>query len=460
MESLQLHRASPLFAVLAVLLAACGSGGSAPSGEVEGPVPIIIVDLDTLRADHLGCYGYDQPTSPHLDRFAAEAAHFRWAFAQGPATPPSQASILTGLYPTTHGRIHNKDKVAEGVTTLAEALRGAGYATAAFVDGGLMAAGFGLEQGFDLYDDEAGRLRTIGPKAERWLENDAPDGPFLLLVHTYDVHSPYEDTPEPFRSMFLGGLEMPSPEFRANVTGTISKVFDTRHQDDPLHLTPEEIAYAVALYDGGIRHVDDWFGGFVDFLKERGLYDRSIVVVISDHGEEFQEHGSFLHDKLYATVTRVPMLVRFPGGHYRGPQEAVVETIDLVPTLLEQVGVPIPEPMHGRSLLPLLRGERVRPELAVSESPNWGRRVAVADAELRLLTAREKENPEVELYRYRDDPLEQREMRAEAPEHAERMLRAVEGWETLVELDAFEGGEVEELDEETLEQLRALGYLQ
>ena len=138
----------------------------------SGPTPVILIDIDTLRADHLGTYGYARPTSPEVDRFSSESVRFEWAFSQAPNTPPSQASILTSLYPSTHGRIRDEQVLPAGVTTLAEHFQRAGYKTAAFVDGGLMASEFGLDQGFEIYDDEAGGLAEIDGKVKSWIDQN------------------------------------------------------------------------------------------------------------------------------------------------------------------------------------------------------------------------------------------------------------------------------------------------
>ncbi len=326
------RRPPPVLLLCAALAAACAAPGEV---RFDRP-PIILVNIDTLRADHLGCYGYHRPTSPSIDAFSRQAALFTWAFAQAPSTAPSQASILTSLYPRSHGRIRKHDKMSDAVTTLAEVLRDAGYDTAAFVDGGLMASGFGVEQGFELYDDEAGGIEAIGPKARRWLRrrlsgSQDPAEPFLLMIHSYDVHSPYEESPRRYRSMFTADLELPPRAFSAKMSGTMRKVWDTRYSDAPLRLSPPELAWAQAKYDGGIRHVDDWFGDFVRFLEDLRLLDSSIVVLFSDHGDEFQEHGSLFHDRVYATVTRIPLILRLPGGRSSGVFDGVVESIDRPP---------------------------------------------------------------------------------------------------------------------------------
>jgi len=445
----------------AFCLACAGEAGDQEPARARDARPIIIVDIDTLRADHLGCYGYERDTSPNLDAFARESLRFDWAFSQAANTPPSQTSILTGLYPSTHGMIEDDDRVPESITTLAEALAAHGWRTAAFVDGGYMSGKFGIGQGFELYEDEPGGtgLAGIGPRVARWVEEHAAET-FLLLIHTYDVHAPYAP-PEPYRSMFLEGLEPPTPGFVPD-SETLEEIRLSVWSDEPLSLPHHDLAHAKALYDGEIRKVDAWFGRFLERLERLGLDERAIVVVLSDHGEEFQEHGSVLHAKLYSTVTRIPLLIRIPGWERPAVIPDVVESVDLMPTLLDLAGVPIPEGVQGRSLLPLMRGEEAGPRYAFGESPFFGQRRFVADGERRLFVA--KENPVRELFGFRADPLELNDVSAEHAEEVERLARVLAEWEERVQRAAIqlvgsEGAEeVEPLPEEIREQLRALGY--
>lgn len=292
-------------------LLACGSQTSSAE-----PHPIIIVDIDTLRADHLGLYGYTRPTSPNLDAFAEEAIVFDWAYSQAPNTAPSQTSILTGLYPATHRMITDGDRVPDQAVTLAEALAAAGYLTAGFHDGAYMRNAFNIGQGFALYNNSRRKgLTAIGPKATHWLKEHQLET-FLLLIHTYDVHAPYAP-PAPFDSAFTSGLEAPSPGFSPTAEW-MNEIRLSKYTDSPLELAPNDLEYAKAQYDGGILFVDNWFGSFMETIRELGLDERAIIVVISDHGEEFLEHGSVLHEKLYATVTRVPLMIRLPDGAKAG----------------------------------------------------------------------------------------------------------------------------------------------
>ncbi len=444
-----------------VLLWGCEQPSPTPERIFDRP-PVILIDIDTLRADHLGCYGYERDTSPNIDRLAEQSVRFNWTFSQAPNTPPSQTSILTSLYPTAHGRTGDKKQLASEVTTLAEALAAAGYATAAFVDGGLMAAGFGLEQGFEIYDDEAGHLKKIGPKVDAWLAARTDPRPFFLLIHTYDVHSPYELSPEPHRSRYLEGLEPPAEYFRRNVSKVMKETWDRRFETPPPQLSAVELAWVKALYDGGIRHVDSWVGELEAELRRLGLWEPSLVIFISDHGDELGEHQDLFHERLYAPVTRIPLLIKFP--HQRGAAaprhgvvEALAESIDLMPTVLETVAVAVPGGLHGESLLPVIDGDARGRQVAISESPYRGRRIALATADFRLLyTVRDDRT---ELYDYRRDPLELVDLAADHPKVERRLRKGVRRWNRHIEQYRRQSTEIDNLKAETLEQLRALGYL-
>lgn len=436
-----------------LVLAGCAAG-EAPA---ERPQSIIILDVDTLRADHLGCYGYHLPTSPNIDALAAESVRFEWAFSQAPNTPPSQGAILSGLYPTAHGLILPEDRMREEVTTLAEALAAAGFTTAGFIDGGYMSAEFGIGQGFGHYYDNKGRgLAGMGPLVLDWLAEHAGER-FLLLVHTYDVHTPYQP-PQPFRSQFLDGRPPPASGFQATSKEMEAIRLSKYYADQPQVLSDEELAYAMALYDGEIRFVDDWVGSFMAAVRRLGLDRTALIVFLSDHGDEFQEHGSVLHEKLYATVTHIPLLMRFPGAARRAVIPTVVESVDVMPTLLEAVGVEEPPGLHGASLLPLIRGEAPqRPALAFGESPYFGVQRFVATNEFRLQIS--KQSNTIELYAYRDDPFEQRDLAPASARIVDRLLPAITRWEELVGRDDGGSRRSRPLSEETLRQLRALGYL-
>jgi arylsulfatase A-like enzyme len=428
-----------------------------PSVLPSAPHPVIIIDIDTLRSDHLGCYGYHRDTSPEIDALARESVLFERAFSQAPNTPPSQTSILSGLYPSTHGMIKDDDKVPDSVVTLAEVLSRHGHTTAGFHDGGYMSQTFNIGQGFNLYDSSQGNgLSRIGPKVMAWLDDHAEEN-FLLLVHTYDTHTPY-DPPEPYRSLFLDGLEPPTPGFEP-AAKVMEQIRLSVWTDEPRSLPENDLEYARALYDGGIRYVDEWVGQFLDRLEELGLDERATVILISDHGEEFQEHGSILHEKLYSTVTKVPLMVRLPNSAASHRVTEVVETIDLMPTILDLVGAPHPPGLQGESLVPLIKGAPGGDGLAFGESPFFGHRRFVASGPNQLLLT--KNSGAIELYDFVDDPAQQHDITSSDPEITDRLSSEIEAWEERVAA-AVLGTDTDDtkIDPETLQQLKELGYIQ
>jgi arylsulfatase A-like enzyme len=437
--------------VLVAGLVACS--GPTDDGLPSYPHPIILIDVGTLRADHLGCYGYDRDTSPHIDALAGESVLFEWCFSQAPHTAPSQASILTGLYPGTHGVVPEGGRLPSEAMTLARALADHGYETAAFVDGGYLSAEFGLQQGFRTHDNSHGAgLEKIAPKAVGWLgENAAQD--FLLLIHTYDTHAPYSP-PLHYRDLFLKHDSSEEAKAAASRLDTIHLAAEGQR---PQALSPYDLEYAEALYAAEIRFVDDMIGELMREIRNLGLDERATIVLVSDHGEEFQEHGSLFHDKLYSTVTHVPLMIRLPGGRQAGRISNIVETVDLMPTLLDLAGAPQPPGVQGQSLLPLIRGKGKPPYMAFGESDFFGGQQYVAMGGYRMIVS--AASGKAELYRFLDDPLELDDLAPSDPERVQVLQRRLDAWKELVTRAAL-GQETAPLEEDTLEQLRSLGYVQ
>jgi arylsulfatase A-like enzyme len=446
-----------LAATVCIAASGCRTAPVPLGRAADAPARIVVLDIDTLRASHLGCYGYERDTSPEIDAFAEKSVRFKRAFSQAPNTPPSQATILTGLYPSTHGLTGKDERLSGEIATLAETLRNDGFETAAFVDGGFMKESFGLDQGFELYDDSREKgLETIGPKVFDWVRANAGED-FLLLVHTYDVHAPYGSPPEPYRSMFLEGLDAPTAGFEATAE-QLEEVRTSTWSEHPKRLPPNDLAWAKALYDGGIRYVDAWIGELFDELRDLGIFDDSLIVLISDHGEEFGEHGSVLHEKLYATVTQVPFVLRFPGGERAGEINEEVGLVDLMPTLLEWSGVEIPPGVQGRSLLGAIsRGARIE-RGAYSESPFFNGQYAFASAGYHLVSTG---NPaKLELFYLTEDPTAQVDVARKEPGLVKRMRERMRFRQAEIAKSRAYRPTREVLDAETLDELRALGYVE
>ncbi len=454
---------SGALALLAILALSVGCGPNFPDPTAVRAV--ILVDVDTLRADHLSAYGYARQTSPNIDAFARRAVQFDWAFSQAPNTLPSQTSILTSLYPSTHLVLHDGDRLEPEVVTLAERFQQAGFVTGAFIDGGYMKSQFGLDQGFDTYFDINGGGLGVGEAPiGKWLAEHAQRR-FFLLIHTYDVHTPYAPR-EPFRSRFTADLAAPTPGFEPT-SEALESIRMSKYTAEPRSLADRDLEYSRALYDGEVALVDDWFGRFLRQLEDLGLADSTVVALVSDHGEEFQEHGSVLHEKLYRTVTHVPLVVRAPGARNGRRVGQTVETIDLAPTLLELAGVAAPVAtegmkglagMEGRSLVPWLAGEPPAvARLAFSESPFFGVQRAVSSDQFRLILT--LESGKIELFRSREDMAEAQDLAFGSPDLARPLLHSLRLWSRERPPQRMLNREPVALPEEVEKSLRALGYL-
>lgn len=476
------------FFALALLVAACGTktpepsprAATSPAGpsvaaRAERPNLILYV-VDTLRADHLGCYGYDRPTSPRLDAFAREGVRFAEARAQSSWTKPAMATILTGLYPITHGAERRSQGIAPEARTLAERLAEAGYETAMFTTNPTVVEKFGFGRGFDRFEyvhQLQGRKRRSVDSAEMhraataWLDGRAaPERPFFLVVHTLDPHDPYRPQ-EPFRSRFAPGVDVASACcFRGERLEALSPEGAAIRRRDSL-----------ALYDGEIAQNDASFGRLVDDLRTRGLLHRSAVIFTSDHGEEFHEHGGWRHaESLFEEVLRVPLVVRLPGGAPAGTTVAdPADQIDIAPTLLDLAGIAAPPELPGASLLPGIGGGPSPPreslawlrhpafEVAAIRDGNWkwlrheGARRAVSGGVGGVGEGAGVGEPAEALYDLAADPGEQRNLlEAEPARRRALALRVKEARARLARSE--EAGQVE-IDPELDAELRALGYL-
>ena len=337
--------------ILSVVYAAAFFGCSELPSETPPPIrKIVLISLDTLRPDHLGVYGYPRATSPKIDEFARQSFVFDRMLAPAPNTPPSQMAMMTSLYPGRHGFTGKGDRLTPGIATLAERLREAGLQTAGFVDGGYLRAEFGFDRGFDTYDHEGGGLIAILPRALRWLE-DHDDEPFFLFLHTYDIHAPYV-SPAPYDGMFH---ERPYTGDLIPTVEQLEALFLEQAELDAV-----DLQHLVDSYDEGIRYTDAQIGRLFETLERRGRSDDTLIIVTSDHGEEFGEHGSVIHWQLYFQPNlRIPLIVRPPGGT-DGPLRIAepAELIDILPTLLALVGADPLDSAQGRSLVSTMSARR------------------------------------------------------------------------------------------------------
>ena len=312
-----------------------------PDLDLGGTAPHVIIYLvDTLRADHLGAYGYDRDTSPAFDAFGKEGILFHKPYAQTSWTKPSVATLFTGLLPSRHGAMRREQRLRPDVPTLAEVLKKQGYATASFISNPNVLPVFGFGRGFDVVRDvesiqRTARAKQVHTETLLYLEQNrraGHDGPLFLYIHTRDPHAPYEP-PSPYDRRF--GPRNPS-------TGA-----------DPKWIANQR---AVALYDGEIAYNDAEFGKLLEQFKRYGIYDNALIIFLSDHGEEFLDHHGDGHGKtLFEEQTFVPLMMKMPNGQLAGLEiDEPVRIVDLLPTICSLLDITPPPGIDGISFLPLL----------------------------------------------------------------------------------------------------------
>ncbi len=435
--------------------------------EEPGPINVILVSIDTLRADHLSLYGYERDTSPRLDAWAERSAVvFENAVAPAPWTLPSHVSMLTGHSPLAHGVNYAHQGVPRDLTLLAERLRGAGYSTLAVTGGGYLSPLFGFFQGFDAYrywPDRAtqNELKRGMTRAIAWLKQHR-SSPFFLFLHTYEVHKPF--TPrQPFLDAF-GGLPEDATHYdfltvseRPAHDGfrTTNRFMRQTKGGKTGPASPEDLENVKRLYDAGIAYADSQLNQLWQTLEETGLDRHTMVIVTSDHGEALGEKGLAGHLYPYDFNLWVPLIVALPENLHAGRRvEQQVSLVDIVPTVLEQVGLPIPEDLDGSSLLPLIAGEAPAGQrLAWSYAASSNHGVALRVSNRIKYIYNDSVYPPVagreELYRLSIDPAEEHDLAPDAAELPSLRQRVRELLETehqglVLELEntgdaAFEG---------------------
>ncbi len=444
----------------ALLAAACGP-----------PRPdILLLSLDTLRRDAVGVYAPGRPSStPNLDAFAAGAVRFARAFVPLPFTLPSHMSLFTGVHPDVHGVWHRHARLSPRLQTLPERLRGAGYATLGVVTNAWMKEEYGFGRGFDHYERlEPGSFyaERVNQRALELLDGRGDDPrPVFLFLHYLDAHSDWQILPYDSPPRFQAGLDLARAEreFCAPEAGSCATRFLLRADRARQELPPALLAKLHALYGRGVRYLDDELGRLFAALDARGFLDPALVVVSSDHGEEFREHGRFGHAQTYDETIAVPLLIRFPRGRHAGRVvEEVVETLDLLPTLADTLGLPPPEPAQGESLLPLLRGSGPAAAFALSRDKDVRTRYALRTGGFKLIY--DPASASAELYDLANDPGETRNRAGEDPARVEALGRQLEGLvranaELARGFPALESAE-SVLSPEEEQQLQEIGYLE
>ena len=420
------------FWLLGAGLLASGCGASADGAGSVRPKHVILISIDTLRADHLSCYGYARATSPHLDELARAGVRFSDVTSAAPWTLPSHASMLTGLYPSHHGVKSHEMRLPSSVVTVAEEFQAHGYETFAVVNThNVGAPQYQLDQGFahehfryvtETAEDKDLKLHTLDmgavvvAEAQGFLTKRDRAKPFFLFLHFYDVHSDW--TPrEDYRREFV-------PEYHGELDGGTQQLNRLRNLGQ--QLGEDDLRFLEGLYDAEIRTLDEVLGGFLAWLGTEGLRADTLIVVTSDHGEEFQEHGGLLHGRTqYQELLHVPLIVAGPGV----PAGLVVATpvhgVDVTPTLLGVMGVPSSVPRDGLDLTPTWSGGAL-PERALFGEADQDNSVAgVERVDTKQMVRRgadklilDRDARRLELYDLARDPFEHDDLFAQRGERA------------------------------------------
>lgn len=414
---------------------------------------VVLISLDTLRADHLGVYGYRRNTSPHLDLLAKSGALFTNAVSASAWTLPSHVSLMTSLYPDHHGVISHRQKMASSTLTLARAVRSLPYASKGFITHHYVDAPYGFNWGFESFEHVLPHLAgQVTSRAIDWLGQNR-DSPFFIFLHYFDIHSPF-DAPEPFREMY-------DYFYRGDIRGDYTSMAGCSSRG---FISDRDLYRVIALYDGEIRYTDEELGRLFDYLKRNGLWENTAVIVTADHGEELWEHKSFGHGAtLYQDQIHIPLIIHYPKWFPQPVRfDQVVSLVDIYPTILDILGIPVPEGLDGRSLQALLQ-----------KNPKWDNTVYSQTARvhdnLYLTAVREEylkgiwsQTPkELETYNLEKDPAERENLVTSDPETSGHLNTLIQDFLTASKPSkkVTDKGTVQ-FNKETEKNLRALGYIQ
>ncbi len=465
------------------------------------PQGVILIHADTLRPDHMSMYGAKRDTAPFLKQLASEGVMFNRAMAQATWTKVSSPSFLTSLYPTTHGVARIPDRLPASVTTLADVYRSAGHATLSLSSVTFTGQFTNLHKGFEEVHEatsqgdpqyESKTAREYVDRTIDWIDRHR-DEPFFIYLHVFDPHSPFEPR-RPYDTAWADPAKRDKHLQQRTALGKViadpgmaSRGMATREEMAKAGVdAPTYLGYDKDWYDGSIKALDVEIERLFARLRLSGLDRKTAVAFLSDHGEEFHEHGRMWHGQsAYGELAHVPLFVRWPAGIPAGrPVDELVQLIDVMPTLLDLSGLPHPDGMQGQSLAPLLqlpgapaaawkkrpaitekqpmRGPNDRPDPANERDASW-QSFAINDGEWKLIrhTIRPAGRPEFELFDALHDPLDQKDVAPAHPEVVERLKKALDGWQQMATAakPKPDSETTQKLSPEQLQRLRSLGYV-
>ncbi len=459
--------------LLLILIFLSGCGKKKQNANLK-PRYIILISLDTLRAERMGLYGYERNTDPFMNLFGDETVVFWNVSCQNTQTLISHKSFLSAKYPLrllneiTGASLDNLIKEPQDSQFLADAfteadcsnmlnpLSSAGYKTAAITDAGWVRKAFGFDKGFEYFDDEGGRFKKIVPRFKEWIKGNK-ETPFFLFLHSYDVHCPYWCR-EPYNSRYCKNHNDHIDLRDACGKPTLMEA----------ELTERDVIAIRDHYDGGIASADSYIRDIFDFLKEQGIYDEAMIIVTSDHGESLKEHGQVGHGGFYPEQLGIPLIIKFPADSKIEPArfETPAALLDVMPTILDTAGIAIPEGIDGKSLLPVIRKggsnrEYLISQISYKEGINYvsnPTKRAVLQPEKWLLI-HDALNEAVELYDLKTDPTAMVNIADDNVKMVRRLLLEIIRCDPAGQDGEFRKPDSSEMDEEVIKNLKSLGYL-
>jgi arylsulfatase A-like enzyme len=430
---------------------------------------VVIIVVDTLAAQHLGFMGYDRDTSPFMDELASKSVVFTRAYTPKPTTLPAFTSLLSGVHPCHHGVFDNGVELPDNMHMLTEDFQSHDFRTWAIPAAQVIEGRFGLEKGFDFYSYPPGFPAVAKHQIDRvsriltgngWIgEPDylSSGAPFFLMLHFYDVHTEYtpdDDILPIFADSTYNGI----------VDGTWEQF--KRYNDYELEYNDADLEHVRDMYDAEIRSFDRHLSDLFDLFEQTGILDNSVIVITADHGENLGEHHYITHGQPYEGGLSIPLMVHFPLDRWAGMRISdLVETTDIVPTLMEAVNIGVPEGIDGQSLLPLIDGRinsayHPRSYLyAIGHPTDTGRMYSIFDGTHRVTVDVDcfgnSEGPaELLVYDIPDDPHEALNIRGDDPDALNHLLPSL-----LIEIQGSHYGREQTVDPQTVEMLRSLGYI-
>ncbi len=448
-----------LYGGLAAGMSGLGLSGCRQKQTKSEHTNVILISIDTLRADHLGCYGYARPTSPTLDKFASQGLLFEDVSTTSPWTLPAHASLLTGLYPSHNGVQTRRHRLPREIITLANVLRENGFLTTAVVNSHWLSKNYRLNQGFDDFtyvveDAEEVAPSKVGDKASKWLSKHSSK-PFFLFLHYLDVHSDYRSLPR-YEKQFVR-------PYSGIIDGSTAQIVTFR--DGLLSLNQADVSHLIDLYDAGIRQMDDSIARLFKLLKKKNLFDNTFIIVTADHGDEFLEHGGVLHGRTqFQELIHVPLIIRGPGLPQSKRIKHIASLVDVMPTTLSLLGIDPPAGLDGIDLRTLWRNGDSEPPprllFAEADRNNLIGDKITDDIRRAVRHPRYKLHYDLwkkktQLYDILGDPQEKVNVADKHGPMADSLLRALKDYMRIKKT----GESAPALFPEEIERLKSLGYL-